>query len=370
MTKLKSRSTALALSLSLSLLSLTSAWAQGQPPPPTPIDAAAQGEVVKSLATLLQANYIFPDVAREVSTKLVAKQSSGGYAAAKDAQSFAKALAGDLREMGKDGHFQVAYAPDFRAGPTLGGAPTAAQVEEARKEITANGFGIERVERLSGNIGYLDIRGFGPTEHVGEEITSAIRLLSGTSAMIIDLRRNGGGEPNSVAHLMSHFFAQGDERHLNDIYTRPNQKTRQYWTNPAVPVRYSKPVYVLISARTFSGGEECAYDFQTQKRATLVGEVTGGGANPGEGFALSQGFAAFIPTGKAVNPVTGSNWEHVGVKPDVAVPAADALKFAHTTILRSLVADSKDPGELEWLQDMLAAAASGVVTPVDYSRMR
>ena len=368
MTKLKSRSTALALSLSL--FSLTSAWAQGQPPPPTPIDAAAQRDVVKSLSAQLQSSYIFPDVARDVSTKLIAKQSSGGYAAAKDAQSFAKALAGDLRAMGKDSHFQVAYAPEFRAGPSLGGAPTAAQVEEARKEITANGFGIERVERLSGNIGYLDIRGFGPTEHVGEAITSAMRLLSGTSAMIIDLRRNGGGEPSSVAHLMSHFFAQGDERHLNDIYTRPNQKTRQYWTNPAVPVRYSKPVYVLISARTFSGGEECAYDFQTQKRATLVGEVTGGGANPGEGFALSQGFAAFIPTGKAVNPVTGSNWEHVGVKPDVAVPAADALKTAHATILRSLVADSKEAGEREWLQDMLAGVESGVVKPVDYGRMR
>ena len=368
MPTLKSRSTALVLALYL--LSLTSAWAQSQPPPPKPIDAAAQRDVIESLNKQLQSNYIFPDVAHELSKKLLAKQSSRGYAAATDAQSFAKALAGDLREMGKDGHFQVGYAPDFRAGPSLGGAPTAAQLEEARKEIAAHGFGIERAERLPGNVGYLDIRGFGPTEHVGEALTAAIRLLSGTAAMIIDLRRNGGGEPNSVAHLMSHFFAQGDERHLNDIYTRPNDRTRQYWTNPAVPVRYSKPVYVLISARTFSGGEECAYDFQTQKRAILVGEVTGGGANPGEGFALAQGFAAFIPTGKAINPVTGGNWEHVGVKPDVAVPAADALKFAHTAILRSLVADSKDPGELEWLKDMLAAVESGVVAPVDYSRMR
>ena len=167
-----------------------------------------------------------------------------------------------------------------------------------REEVTRDGFGIARVERLPGNVGYLDLRGFGPTEMVGDAYTSAMSLLAGTDALILDLRRNGGGEPSSVAWLMSHFFAEGDERHINDIYERPKDQTRQYWTSGSVKTRYLKPVYVLISGYTFSGGEECAYDFQTQKRGTLVGETTGGGANPGDFVALGHGFVG-VHSGRA-----------------------------------------------------------------------
>src|SRR6185437_14342657 len=127
------------------------------------------------------------------------------------------------------------------------------------------------------------------------------------------------------ALLLSYFFAENDGRHLNDIYWHKDGTTDQFWTVPVAGSRFLGPVYVLTSARTFSGGEECAYDFQTQKRATLVGETTGGGANPGGMVPLGGGLAAFVPTGKAINPVTKTNWEHVGVKPDIAVPAADAL---------------------------------------------
>jgi C-terminal processing protease CtpA/Prc len=200
---------------------------------------------------------------------------------------------------------------------------------------------------------------------VGPAFTAAMTLLSGTDALILDLRRNGGGEPDSVAFLLSHFFPSGDVRHLNDIYTRPTGSTRQYWTLPGVELRYDKPVYVLVSPRTFSGGEECAYDFQTQKRAVLVGETTGGGANPGEDVALGGGFFAFIPTGRSINPVTKTNWEHVGVKPDIAVPAADAMKTAYAAILRSMLPGKTDPDELAYFKRTLARVEAGLPeTPV------
>jgi C-terminal processing protease CtpA/Prc len=188
--------------------------------------------------------------------------------------------------------------------------------------------------------------------------------------VIVDLRRNGGGEPSSVAHLLSHFFAPGDVRHLNDIYTRPTDATQQYWTNPSVPVRYTGPVYVLTSKRTFSGGEEAAYDFQTQKRATLVGETTGGGANPGDFIAIAEGFGAFIPTGRAINPVTGTNWEHVGVKPDVAVPAADALRTAHAAALREALEKKQDKAERAELQELIGKVVADKLDAPVYTPRR
>lgn len=222
-------------------------------------------------------------------------------------------------------------------------------------------YGVDRVQRLPGNVGYMEVRGFGPALIVGAAYSNAMSLLSGTDALVLDLRRNGGGEPESVAHLLSHFFAEGDERHLNDIYDRPKNSTREYWTNPAVTVRYTKPIHVLTSRQTFSGGEEAAYDLQTQKRATLIGETTGGGANPGDNVALGHGLVAFIPTGRSINPITRTNWEHVGVKPDIAVPAAAAMKTAYTAILSDLIAKATDPDEREGLTDTLARAEKGEI---------
>jgi C-terminal processing protease CtpA/Prc len=159
-----------------------------------------------------------------------------------------------------------------------------------------------------------------------------------------------------VAYLLSHFFPPGERRHLNDMYDRRTGKTRKFWTETTVAQRYDKPVYVLTSARTFSAGEECAYDFQTQKRATLVGETTGGGANPVSRFSVRHGILAAIPTARPTNPVTGTNWEHVGVKPDIAVPAEQGLQTAHVAILRNLVSSEKDDSARTKSQRLLAMA--------------
>ncbi|MEO6154352.1 MAG: S41 family peptidase, partial [Thermomonas sp.] len=321
------------LTLALTL-SAVPAFAQ-QGPKPVPADAATRKAVIDELSSQLNTYYVFPDVAAQLATSLAGKEASGGYADAKDSKTFADALTNDLRTLGNDSHFFVGYDPGFRAPPP-NAMPDTATLEAMHQEISNHGFGIDSVKRLPGNVGYLELRGFGPTAMVGAAISGAMTVLSGTDALILDLRRNGGGEPETVAYLMSHFFAPGDERHLNDLYFRNGDKTRQYWTSASVSPHYTRPVYVLTSGRTFSGGEECAYDFQTQKRAKIVGETTGGGANPGDGYAIAKGYAAFIPNGRAINPITKTNWEHVGVKPDISVPAADAQKVAHAAILREL----------------------------------
>lgn len=365
----------------LCVLPFHPSWAEAPaadgPPPAAKINAAQRKEIVDVLTRKLQDNYIFPDVAEKLVNALRAKNAKGGYNDADDVEKLAAALSRDLNKLGRDAHFEVLFDPEFIAradesarssDPKQRRVPSPEEVAEGKQIAAKFGYGIQRIERLPGNIGYLELRNFGPTELVGAAYTSAISLLAGTDAFILDLRRNSGGEPTSVAHLLSHFFSEGDERHLNDIYDRPKNTTRQYWTVPGISVRYTKPVYVLTSGRTFSGGEECAYDLQTQERAILIGEVTGGGANPGDMFPLAHGLAAFIPTGRSINPITKTDWEKVGVKPDIEVAAEQALQVAHAAAVKALLQTSSNPRERADLENLLTQIEKDELPKPDYQR--
>jgi hypothetical protein len=340
--------------------------------PSAPITAAERTAVVEALGKVLKERYVFPDVAEKVAQALKAKAARGAYDAHGTATAFAEALHADVRELGKDGHLRVRYAPSFKPRPegNEDEKPTEQEIAETRKQVAAHGFGLAKVEILQGNVGYLDVRGFPPTEFTAAAIDAALTMLSGTDAMILDLRQNGGGSPDGVAYLVSHFFNYGDERHINDIYNRPRNRTRQYWTSAAANPRYTRPLWVLTSNFTFSGGEECAYDLQNLKRATLVGETTGGGANPGGVVALAQGFIANIPTGRAINPITKTNWEGIGVKPEIEAPAAEALKVAHLEALKRLIAETKDAEEKAGLEKTRALVEKGEAVPPRWLRQR
>lgn len=329
-----------------------------------PLGAPQRAEVLQKLNEHLQAQYIFPDRVAGLSRALQDKVRA--YPAETDAERFSELLSKDLRNLTEDRHFRVIVDPEFRPDPQPAALPSAADLERQQLEVGRMGFGLPTVQRLPGNVAYVELRGFAPPETVGPAYAAAVSLLQGSEALILDLRRNGGGAPDSVALWMSHFFPKGDQRHLNDIVTRSTGKTQQYWTQPGVVQRYDRPVYVLTSPRTFSGGEECAYDFQTQKRATLIGQRTGGGSNPVDQFSLGHDLVISIPVAQAINPVTKTNWEHVGVKPDIEVPAAEALKVAHLAALRAQL-EQKDqaPGRAQHLQRLIAQTEKGVVeTPV------
>lgn len=327
------------------------------------LSTAERAAIVQTLAAKIKSNYIVPAVAERVANMLVKKHAEGGYASAASAKTFSGALSKDLREFSADKHFRATHDPRFRerSSSDLPGG-----FELTEQQVAQGGFGILKVERLPGNIGYIELFGIGPTEFVGPAYSAAIALVAGSEALILDLRRHSGGRPPaSVAYLMSHFFQQGDMRHLNDIYDRPSDKTRQYWTTPVISQRYDKPVYVLTSAGTFSAGEETAYHFQTQKRGTLVGETTGGGANPVNRFTVGSGLVVAIPTAQVSNPVTKTSWERVGITPDIAVPAAQALQTAHAAILRNLLSSARDDQQRNSLQRTLSMVEKGETeTPV------
>lgn len=329
-----------------SLLVATASTAQA--PADRPIDQMEKQKVITELATAMRDNYVFPDRAGDVAAELERRSAAGEYAAFATAQAFADKLREDLRALGDDRHLQFRFRPGIaRQAPSRDERPNPEEMQQFRREMAENGYGIYRTARLPGNISYIDVRFFGPPEFVSPAYEAAMQLVDGSDALIIDLRANGGGDPASVVQLVSHLFPVGDSRHINSIYNREEDRTREFWTNPTVVTRFGGPVYVLTSSYTFSGGEEFAYDLKTQERATLIGETTGGGANPGGMFPVANDFAAFIPTGRAINPVTGTNWEHVGVAPDIEATAEAAISVAYVKAIEEIGKDAEEQRKQE-----------------------
>jgi C-terminal processing protease CtpA/Prc len=198
----------------------------------------------------------------------------------------------------------------------------------------------------NGKVAVIKFNGFSNlTYPCGTEVTRTFDVVANADALIFDLRENTGGDARMVAFISSYLF---DKRtHLNDVLTRrkdasgrqmgPDEfSTQEFWANdPEVPGRKyggTKPVYVLTSGVTFSAAEEFTYNLKALKRATIVGEPTGGGAHPTRGEPIDDQFSIGVPFARSVNPITKTNWEGTGVTPDVTVPAAQALETAMTLI--------------------------------------
>lgn len=312
----------LALRLTLCWLALFAATSAEDPAPV--LTADERREAIRVLAGHLKSSYVFPDVAEKMVAAVEGRAREGAYEALSDPEAFALAVTGDLQAVSHDKHMRV------RAE----GVPEKAASRRPRfprneEEMRRRNFGFEKVEVLPGNVGYLDLRLFAPAELAGDTVAAAMNFLANTDALVVDLRQNGGGQPEMVQLFCSYLFGP-EPVHLNDLYFRPRDETRQFWTLASLPgKRYlDRDVYVLTSRDTFSGAEECAYNLKTQQRASIVGERTGGGANPGGQLPLTAHLAAFVPTGRAINPITGTNWEGTGVEPDVEVPADLALAKA------------------------------------------
>ena len=236
-----------------------------------------------------------------------------------------------------------------------------------RKMGRLDNFGIRRVERLDGNVGYLDVRRVPVPANAGPAITAAMELVAGTYALIIDLRHNGGGSPEGVVYWCSYLLEE-HPTHLNDIFHADTGETRQFWALPYVPgTRYvDRPVYLLTSSHTFSGGEDFAYTLQALGRAEVIGETTGGGAHPTRPFPISPAVHIGIPFARSINPVTGTNWQGTGVVPDVAVPEEQAYDAAYARALRHVLAlDDVPPPIADEAREALAAlpAAPEAVSP-------
>ena len=279
----------------------------------------------------LKDNYVFPDVAQRMVETVQNYLGKRTYDQAISEEAFCDLLTEHLQQVSHDKHLRVRIR-DAEARSSS----DSDQVSTVERLIAQN-YGFNRVERLAGNVGYIELKGFASAEYAGQTLVHTMGFVANTDALIIDLRENGGGVPSMVCLFCSYLLTE-EPLHLNSFYWRPSNETQQFWTFPFVPgERYiGKPVYLLTSRRTFSGAEEFAYDLQVLKRAMVVGERTRGGAHPGREYPLSDSIDVFIPSGRAINPITGGNWEGRGVQPDVEVSEADALRVAHVRALTEI----------------------------------
>jgi len=302
------------------------------------VDASLRQKVVAEIGSNLSEFYVDGPLAKQMGDAITAHLKAGDYDKITDGDALAARLHKDLEDISHDRHLRVDFSP-YKIPPMGPRSPE----DEARfhQQMEHDNCAFEKVEILPNNIGYIRFNGFMDAEFCGPTVVSAMGFVAHTDALIFDIRGNGGGQPAMVTMIASFLFDH--PTHLIDIYNRKEDTTTQNWTLSYLPgPRLTKqPVFVLTSKRTFSGAEEFAFDLKNQKRATIVGETTGGGAHPVAPHVVAEYFMVGVPFAKSLDPVTKTNWEGTGVAPDVSVPADQALDTAEKLAKENIDAAKK-----------------------------
>jgi hypothetical protein len=306
-------------------------WFQTVPPgakwEDVKMDAASRARVMAGAIKALDQSYVFPDVAKRMEVALRTREKQGAYNSIVTGDAFARRLTDDLRDVSHDKHLGVRFSQVVQPEEVPPGGPPKPD-PAARERLASQNCGFEEAEHLPPNIGYLKFNFFADPDICGSTAVAAMNFLGDSQVVIFDLRDNHGGDPGMVAFIASYLFSE--RTHLTDIYDRPKNSTVQSWTSPYVPGKSlaAAKVFVLTSRGTFSGAEEFCYDLKNLKRATLIGEATGGGAHLVGPHRIDEHFSIYVPFGRAINPISKTDWEGTGVEPDVQVPADEALTEA------------------------------------------
>ena len=312
----------------------------------------AKKDVVNNLCKSLLDNYVFEDTAINMKNSLLKSLANGLYDSITNPQEFAVRLTTDLRNIYDDKHLSIIFDPKMQENLA---DTSKLKEEEKRKQnrvaYAQENFGFKKVEILDGNIGYIYFdRFFGFNDESKERVNSAFSFLKYANALIIDVRNNGGGSPDMDEYISS--FLLQPKTQLSSFYERRNDSMELSYTyQPDIPVSFaSKPIYILVNRRTFSAAETFAYDLQHLHRATIIGETTGGGAHAVQPIDISNGFFGFIPYARAINPITKTNWEAVGVKPDVNAISDNAEEAAILIYYDYEIANLKDSDKIKKIQ--------------------
>jgi hypothetical protein len=298
------------------------------------VAGATRTNVINTSTAKLTEHYVFPKVGKTMALEIARRAKQGAYAKT-DGESLAKSLTADMQGISHDRHLQVTFRP-FRLPAVAPDKGSGSAQPEAKN------CAFDKVERLPNNIGYIKFDGFVAADACADVRTAAMTFLAGVDALIFDLRDNrGGGGSDKGPDLLSYLFEQ--PTHLSDFWDRTTGQTTQTWIQPTVAEKRlgTIPVYVLTSRTTFSAAEYFTYNLQALKRATVVGEVTGGGSHLTSTERIDDRFNIRVSYGRPINPITKTDWEGVGVIPDVKVPASEALAAAEKLASEELQKRSK-----------------------------
>lgn len=329
------------------------------------INHLTKKDTISSIANMLSHNYVYPHVAEKMNVYIQKQFEAGRYKKINDSNAFADKLTEDLRAVSRDEHLNVRFDPKRVTELKKQEAqPDSNKVDpDFLRQAQQENFGFKEVKIIDGNIGYLRLSRFYDAGIGGDTAVAAMNFLANADALIIDLRKNGGGSPSMIQLITSYLYGN-DPVHLNSFYWRPDDTHKQTWTLPHIQGkrRPDVPVYVLISSSSFSAAEEFSYNLRHLERATLIGETTGGGAHPGGTEIVNEQFTLWLPQGRAINPITETNWEGIGVKPHIEVDAKSALTIAHKKALIALAkANPGDSGFMyRWHMQTLKARSNPV----------
>ncbi|KTF16038.1 S41 family peptidase [Pseudoalteromonas sp. H105] len=305
-------------------------------------------KILNELQNKITNQYVLTENIAAISAALSTLKESKEFKKANTNKALAKVLAKEVRK--HDGHFSVLW------NDPLQGKKQSKDYEGWFSMLSRKNSGFSKVEILKGNIGYIDFVGFAHLDELSEKkAAAALAFVEDTDAVIFDLRKNGGGSAVMIQFISTHFF--DNKTHLNSFYSRKTGELTEFWTFDDIDgkKRPNVPIYVLTSDFTFSAAEEFAYNFQNLNRAKVVGESTGGGANPIHFFDLGNGFRASIPISKAVNPISKTNWEGDGVQPDVVIDADKSFDKAYKMALELIKPDTKNQYQLKDINEQIKA---------------
>jgi hypothetical protein len=330
------------------------------------LESSTKTAIIDWICIKMNEIYVFPDVAKKMEEHIRNKLQKGDYDDISNPRAFARQLKNDLVEISHDRHFNVMYAPEPSARLQRPDPEEEKNREEQRiRQWKYDNYYFKKVERMDGNVGYLRFDGFANTLYAGETAVAALQFLKHCDAIIIDLRYNGGGGADMIQLILSYFFEE--RTHINSWYVRRLDRTDQSWTSTYVPgvKLLDTDLYLLTSGQTFSAAEEFIYDLKNLNRATLVGQTTGGGGHMVTYERNDELKIEFkIPFNRAVNPISGDNWEAKGIKPDVECLAEDALEKAYVLALEQIHARTGPEGNkkqwLAWLIEYIKVRSAPV----------
>ncbi len=352
-------------------------FAQNNEPPK--IDSLAKIEVVNSICNSLINNYVFPDKAKVMTDFLKQQTQNNIFRSVTDPNQFANEIQKALRSVNEDNHLRIEYNPrlekdiiKFLANKKGSNAILADQIKKDEKQ----NFYFKKVEILPSNIGYIEFTTFAvPSPSARKTVHSAMQFISHTDGLIIDLRNNFGGNGEMLGEILSYFFPT--KTYTGKTYNRIENK----WTDSYIEnkkeitngLKLGMPLYILTSRRTFSAAESFAYTLQSMKKAVIIGNTSKGGAHATRSFSMGNGFVAFIPYSREENVITKTDWEGVGVIPDIETEEQNCILTAQNHFLNQKLLTEKDENEkrkINWQINFNKSKSSNVIiNPTELTKL-